>query len=151
MHANVTVINKLHKYSEAKMKPQWLFIIVCFSQTKPCRRTASAHDFDLKRLGISMWRIAKGQSPRGWSPRGPSPRALPGQLPHGCLTSFGQMPERQASCPGSRNRALPSLWAVSRSYNLFYSTSQHRRTCTHCPRLAITPEVSNSNSRCKRA
>lgn len=34
MHANVTVINKLHKYSQAKMKPQRLFIIVCFLKQK---------------------------------------------------------------------------------------------------------------------
>lgn len=34
MHTNVTVINKLHKYSEAKMKPQQLFIIVCLLKQK---------------------------------------------------------------------------------------------------------------------
>lgn len=34
MHDSVTVINKLYKYSEAKMKPRRLFIIVCLLKQK---------------------------------------------------------------------------------------------------------------------
>lgn len=50
MHANIIVITKISIYFKAKRKPQQLFAIVYFFQTKDTKRAATAHDFGLKRL-----------------------------------------------------------------------------------------------------